>query len=204
MEPTKREKQVLEFIIKYMSREGISPSIREICQHFDLKSPAGVHKILKALEKKGLLKSTKGRKRTWRPAGGPFFKKMPVVGRIAAGIPIEAQSDLIEELPVDCSIFGHEGCFGLYVKGDSMIGAHIEDGDIAIIRPCSDVESGQIAAVQVEGLLTEATLKVVKKRPDRLELHAENPAYSPLVFNGNEVNRVRILGRLAGIIRRQM
>jgi len=204
MKPTRRQKQVLDFIEKHIEREGISPSIREICEHFGLKSTSGVHRILRSLEKKGYLSSIPGKKRAWRPVNRPFSpKKMPVLGRIAAGIPIEAQDDLLEELQVDCSVFGHEDCFGLYVKGDSMIDAHIEDGDIAVIRPCPDVESGQIAAVQVEGLLLEATLKIIKKTGDKVELHAANPAYEPLVFKGKEAKRVHILGRLAGIIRRR-
>ncbi len=204
MKPTRRQQQILDFIAKYIEQQGISPSIREICAHFGLKSPSGVHRILKSLEKKGYLRSSPGKKRAWSLVEKPkSIRKMPVLGRIAAGIPIEAQSDVLEELPIDCSVFGHEGCFGLYVKGDSMIEAHIEDGDIAVIRPCSQVENGQIAAVQVEDLLTEATLKIVKRTDQAIELHAANPMYEPLVFRGEDAQKVRILGRLAGIIRRR-
>jgi len=204
MEPTRRQRQILDFIQKRIDQEGISPSIREICEHFGLKSPSGVHRMLKSLEKKGYISPVSGKKRAWRPTVRRIpFRKMPVLGRIAAGLPVEAQRDLIEELPVDCSLFGNEGCFGLYVKGDSMIGAHIEDGDIAVICPCPDIESGQIAAVQVEDLLTEATLKIVKKTSDAIELHAANPAYKPLVFKKEDAGQVRILGKLAGIIRRK-
>jgi len=203
MEITKRQKQVLDFIRQEIRDKGVPPSVREICSHFGLRSPAGVHRILKALERKGYLASARGKKRSWRLAEGvPAGRGIPVLGRIAAGLPIEAQQEQAEELPVDCTLFGSEGCFGLYVRGDSMEGLHIADGDIAIIRPCGDVEQGEVAAVMVEDVLPEATLKVVKKGEGRIELHAANPLYEPLVFRGKEAGRVRILGRLAGIIRR--
>ena len=201
---TKRQREILDFIKEYLEKEGIPPSVREICERFGLKSPASVHKILKNLEKKGVLSSKQGKKRSWLPIE-PRKKqgRIPVLGTIAAGQPLEAQENLLEELPVDESLFGCHGCFGLYVKGDSMIDLHITDGDIAIIKPCNDVEDGEIAAVMVDDLLTEATLKIVKKKPGQVELHAANPAYPPLVFKGQEAEKITILGSLAGIIRRR-
>ncbi len=200
---TPRQKQVFEFIREHIQQEGIAPSVREICRHFGLKGPAGIHRILKLLEAKGLIISSPGKKRSWRIAGSPPLKRgIPVLGSIAAGLPIEAQEDLAEELPVDAGLFGHEGCFGLYVKGDSMTGVHITHGDIAVIQPAEVVEDGQTAAVMVDDILPEATLKIFRRRKGRVELHAANPAYEPLVFEGEEAARVHVLGRLAGIIRR--
>ncbi len=207
MELTKRQQQVLDFIRRHIEEEGISPSVREICAHFGLSAPAGVHRILRTLQDKGLLVSTPGKKRSWRLSqrarqwsGGC---RLPLVGQIAAGVPIEARENLIEELPVDAAaLFGRDPCFALYVQGDSMIDAHITDGDIAVIQQCDDVDDGEIAAVLVEGVLHEATLKIVKKQRSCIELHAANPAYAPMVFKGEEIASVRIVGRLAGIIRR--
>ncbi len=198
---TKRQQEILDFIRKQVRTHGVSPSVREICHHFGLKGPAGVHRILKVLEQQGYITSIPGKKRTWRPAGGAG-RSMPVLGNIAAGIPIDAQEDLVEELPVDTALFGSDDCFGLLVKGDSMVDLHIMDGDIAIIRPCHQVEHGNVAAVMVQGVLPEATLKTVKFHEDGIELHAANPLYEPLTFLGDEARRVQIIGKLAGIIRR--
>ncbi len=205
MDLTRRQKEILSFIQKEIEEKGISPSVREICGHFGLKSTSGVHRILKALERKGYLASAPGKKRSWRPTrlpGGLYKKRLPVLGQIAAGLPIDAQEEVLEELPVDSGLFGQGGCFGLYVKGDSMTGLHIKDGDIAIIRPSRDVEDGEVAAVMVEGMISEATLKIVRKKEGRVELHAANPLYEPLVFEGADAEGVLILGRLVGLIRR--
>jgi len=207
MELTKRQKQVLDFIRQHIMDQGIAPSVREICTHFGLKGPAGIHRILKALENKGFLRSTPGKKRSWRltekvKAAG-ISGGIPVLGQIAAGLPIEAMENRVEELPVDSAgLFGKDSCFALYVRGDSMIDAHITDGDIAVIQPVEEVNDGEIAAVLVENILPEATLKIVRRHNDTLELHAANPMYRPMIFHGSEAAGVRVLGRLAGIIRR--
>ena len=83
-----------------------------------------------------------------------------------------------------------------------MIDAHIADGDIAVIQPVEEVNDGDIAAVLVEGLLPEATLKIVRRRNGAIELHAANPLYEPMIFSARKAAGVRVLGRLAGIIRR--
>ncbi|MEJ2154953.1 MAG: LexA family transcriptional regulator [Desulfobacteraceae bacterium] len=100
------------------------------------------------------------------------------------------------------SVFGGDNCFGLRVKGDSMIGAHIQDGDIAIIRPQKQVGNGVIAAVLVEDLLTEATLKIVQRTGTALTLKAANPACRSLVFRYGGRKRVSIVGKLVGVVRR--
>ena len=96
---------------------------------------------------------------------------------------------------------GAKRCFGLRVKGDSIIDAHILDGDLVIIRPQQRVESREIAAVMVEGLLLEATLKIVRCTRSTLTLESANPAYSPLVFKGPQRRQVVILGRYVGLLR---
>ena len=207
MELTERQRQVLDFIRQHIMEQGIAPSVREICTHFGLRGPAGIHRILKALENKGFLTSTPGKKRSWRLTEkvrpGGVTGGIPLLGQIAAGLPIEAQENRIEELPVDCAgLFGRDSCFALYVRGDSMIDAHIADGDIAVIQPAEEVNDGDIAAVLVEGLLPEATLKIVRRRNGAIELHAANPLYEPMIFSARKAAGVRVLGRLAGIIRR--
>jgi repressor LexA len=106
------------------------------------------------------------------------------------------------ELPIAPSLFGCTQCFGLRVKGASMIDAHIVDGDLAIIRPCKRVEKGEIAAVMVQDLLPEATLKIVRWTQNALSLHPANAAYETLVFRGPRRQRVSILGKFVGLVRR--
>ncbi len=202
MELTKRQQEILNFIQASFRDRGVAPTIREICSHFGLKGPAGVHRILKVLEKKGYLASEPGKKRSWRLVAGHVYRSIPVVGRIAAGSPIDALENIEDELPFDPNFFGSEDCFGLKVQGDSMIEAHIAPGDIAIIRPQRDVEDGEIAAVMVNGLLPEATLKMVRRKNGALELISANRSYEPLVFAGREQEKVQIIGKLVGVIRR--
>lgn len=202
MNLTPRQKSVLEFIRMCQQQTGIVPSVREICAHLGLKGPAGIHRILRLLEEKGHLVSTPGKKRSWLLSGGPPRKSIPVLGEIAAGVPIHAQENRDEELPVDSSLFGADECFALRIQGDSMIEAYIADGDLAIIQPQDNADNGQIVAVMVDNTLPEATLKVLRRKSTVIELHAANSRYPPLVFRGRERGRIKILGRLVGVIRR--
>jgi repressor LexA len=99
-------------------------------------------------------------------------------------------------------MFGCDNCFGLRVGGDSMIEAHILDGDLAIIRPQRQVENGEIAAVTVEGTLPEATLKIIRRDQHSMSLVPANSTYAPLVFKGPQRKRVAIIGKLVGVVRR--
>ncbi len=192
----------MDFIKKSHLESGMAPTIREICARFGLKSPSGVHRILHALEAKGYLVSTPGKKRAWRLAAGPARPSMPLIGRIAAGFPIDVEENKEEDIPFDPLFFGSEECFCLRIEGDSMIDANIADGDIAVVRPQENAEDGEIVAVMVENILPEATLKVLKKKDSTLELHPANSRYPPLIFKGEELSKVRIVGKLVGIIRR--
>jgi repressor LexA len=114
-----------------------------------------------------------------------------------------AEENREDDLPVDPGLFGSQDAFALRVQGDSMIDAQIRDGDLAIIKPQDDAENGWIVAAMVEGLETEATLKIICRKNRDVELHAANPLYRPLIFKGEDQSRVRILGKLIGIIRRK-
>jgi len=199
---TPRQQSVLDFIIDYQKENRMAPSVREIGAHLGLSSPAGIHRLLHVLEDKGYIVAEQGKKRSWRPARDITGQGIPLVGEIAAGVPIEAIENIEEELRVDPAVFGCDHCFGLRVRGDSMIGANIQDGDIAVIRPQRRVGNGDIAAVMVEDLLPEATLKIVRKTKTALTLKAANPAYRSLVFRYGGRKRVSIIGKFMGIIRR--
>jgi repressor LexA len=201
MELTPRQESVYRVICEYHRKYGYSPSVREIGQKLGLAGPAGVHRLLGVLEQKGLIRSARGKKRSWVPVEPEDPGKMPVAGRIAAGKPLDVWDRPDERIGVDPLLYGHEDCFALRVCGDSMIGRNICDRDLAVIRPQADVDDGEIAAVLVEDKLTEAALKIVRKKGDCLTLLSANPAYPPMRFSGRGRQKVRILGRYAGLIR---
>jgi repressor LexA len=208
MEMTKRQREILEHIGKFQAREGFPPSIREICTALEVRSPGSMHRHLRELKRKGYLEETSGKKRAWKLAdkggrliGRPSSPSIPLIGRIAAGTPILAQENRDEELSMDPGLFGSEEAFALRIQGDSMKDAQIRDGDLAIIRPQREAETGEIVAVMVEGVEAEATLKILHRSAGRVELHAANEAYTPLMFRGKDRSKVKILGKLIGIIR---
>ena len=174
---TDRQKSVLDFIISFQEAHRMAPTVREIAAHLGLSAPAGIHRILNILKDKGYVVAEAGKKRSWRFSKEVPGRGIPLIGAIAAGNPLEAVENFEEELPVSPSLFGCDTCFGLRVKGDSMIDAHIMDGDIAVIRPQQWVESGGIAAVLVRDLLTEATLKIVRRKGRELRLEPANRRY---------------------------
>lgn len=206
-ELTKRQKQVLQFIIDYINDNEYPPSFREIGRHLDITSTKGVTDHLEVLQRKGYIERINNQSRSIRvlkypdehmsaiPAG-----KIPVYGRIAAGSPIFDEGNLDEFLDLEPSVFGRGTVFALKVKGDSMINAHICDGDLAILRKQDKVENGEIAAVMVEGIQDEATLKRFHRTSSLIELRAANASY-PVIKVDPKKDKVQILGKLVGIIR---
>ncbi len=199
---THRQQEILEYMAAYLTREGFPPTIREICAALGLSSPGSLMKHLQTLEKEGLITKSLGKKRAWKlilnkPAGS----SIPLLGRIAAGKPILSDQNNDESLPVDPLLFGSTEVFALNVKGDSMIEAHIRDGDLAIIRPQNYAQNGEIVAVQIEDLETEATLKLFFHEEHSIELRPANANYKPRKFTGKEQERIKILGKLVGVIR---
>jgi repressor LexA len=199
---TPRQKSVLDFITAFQQEHRMAPTVREICAHLGLRGPAGIHRLLGVLKDQGYIISEPGKKRSWRTRVENTGQGIPLVGTIAAGVPLEAIENVEGELAVSPGLFGCDLCFGLRVSGDSMIDAHILDGDLAIIRPQQRVENGEIAAVTVEGQLPEATLKIVRRDRYSLSLMPANSAFSPLVFKGPQRKGVAVIGKLVGVIRR--
>ncbi|MFH0728203.1 MAG: transcriptional repressor LexA [Pseudomonadota bacterium] len=199
---TERQQGVLAFIIEYQQMHGIAPTVREIGDHFGLRSPGGIHRILMQLKEKGFILAESGKKRSWRSAGPLPEKGIPVLGVIAAGRPLEAVSFSGEEIAVLSAEFGSDDCFALRVSGDSMIEAHIMAGDLAIIRPQQRVENGEIAAVIIQDMMPEATLKILRRNRQTISLEPANRAYAATVFKGAECRKVRVIGKCVGIIRK--
>ena len=137
-------KRVYKVMCEYHRENGFSPTVREICGSLGLAGPAGVHRILGVLEEKGLIRSTPGKNRSLRPVNLKPLFEMPVFGRIAAGEPLDVWDHMDESIPVDPALYGHAACFAVRISGDSMIGAYIRDGNLAVIRPQADVENGKL------------------------------------------------------------
>jgi repressor LexA len=208
MSITDRQEELLRFIAEFKKRRLSSPSLEEMCKALGVSSRGSLVKHVRALEEQGYLVVATGKKRdwnltpkAWNLVGRTASPSIPLVGHIAAGTPILAEENREDEIPVDPALFGSGEAFALRVRGDSMIEAHIQNGDLAIIRPQGEALNGQIVAVAVDGLEVEATLKVFRTRRGGVELHPANSRYEPLVFKGEELSRVRVLGKLIGIIR---
>ena len=184
----KRE-QILNFLIQFMNEHGYAPTVREICNAVGLQSTATVHYHLNALRDAGLIEMDEMKKRAISLPDAQRADRIPVVGVVTAGVPILATANIDGYIPWD----GESGCFVLRVRGDSMIGAGILDGDKVVVRPQPDAENGQIVVALLDD---SATVKRLKKTGRDVWLMPENPSYEPIP--GNEA---KILGRVKALIR---
>jgi repressor LexA len=202
---TERQQQIWNFLVAYVDRHGYPPTVREIGEEVGLASPSTVHAHLANLERAGLLRRdpTKpraleliGRSREEaRPEEADDVARLPLVGEIAAGAPLLADENVQEYLAMPKQT---RGDFLLRVKGDSMIGAGILDGDLVIVQRAQDARNGEIVVALAgddEGA-DEATVKTFYRETDRVRLQPENEALEPIY-----TDHVRILGRVVGVFR---
>jgi repressor LexA len=201
---TKRQKQVMDFLARFMHENGYSPSYEEIAQGLGLASLATVHKHITALEAKNYLTRGFNQSRSLdlaprymqearRQASG---MEVPLRGSIAAGAPVEAPEQYGTLSFADFA--GHPGTFALEVRGDSMIEDHICDGDLILLDRPDEVRDGDIVVALVSG--NETTLKRFYREPgDRIRLQPANAALSPIVVPASEV---QIQGRLLAVLRK--
>lgn len=195
---TQRQNEILTFLETFQREHGMMPTCQEIADAFGFSSPNAVSSHLELLEKKGVIERLRGKARGLRLLRVPKPEGIPVLGEIAAGDPILAAEASGEYLPVAENLFAGNDLFALSVRGNSMVGRGIFDGDYAVIRAQPDVDDGKIAAVLLED---KATLKVVL-RPDAhsLVLRGANPAFPDIVIrDGDTVPR--ILGKYVGLVR---
>jgi repressor LexA len=197
-----RQEQVLKFLVDFNVKHGFPPTIRELCDYFGFKSLNTAHFHLRSLEKKGYIQihPGKGRGITLPQAHRLSERKIPVVGRIAAGTPILAVENIEEFLGIDKGFFGAEEGFAVQVKGSSMVGAHIQDGDYVIIKIQDQAESGDIVAALIDD---EVTLKYFFRGKDQIRLESANPSHPPMVFKKEDSQPFRILGVMAGLVRKK-
>jgi repressor LexA len=191
----------LEFITNFVKEKNYPPSIREIADHFQI-TPKGAYDHLKAIEKKGFIKTEKNRSRAIELVKTNTdvdfdMIKIPLVGRVAAGAPILAEENIEEYLTFPRSMIpanSERDIFALRVTGDSMIDAKINDGDIAIIKKTSTAENGDIVVALIDD---EATLKYFYKEKDHIRLEPANSKYKPII-----TKNAIIIGKLIGLYRR--
>ncbi len=224
---TKKQLELLSFIHTRVQRDGVPPSFDEMKEALSLRSKSGIHRLITALEERGFIRRLAHRARAieivklpdaMKKPGGfqprviegdksdPPFNAMPVtaaaaslplMGRIAAGLPIEAIADGSQNITVPADMLQGSGDhYVLEVKGESMIDAGINDGDVVVIREGHTAENGDIVVAMVEGY--ETTLKRFRRKGNSIALEAANDAFETRVFRDDQV---KVQGRLVGLIR---
>jgi repressor LexA len=193
---TERQREIYEFIRLKIETRGYGPTVREIGENFDIKSPNGVMCHLKALEKKGLIKREEHAARAIqlvahrRPSEG-----LPFLGTVAAGIPLPA-IEQSERWQFD-DVFGGPNRFVLQVRGNSMIENHIEDGDYVVIKKQETAENGERVVAMVDN---EVTLKKFFKERDHIRLEPANGNMAPIIVD--PTRDTHVLGVLVGVLRK--
>ena len=193
---TDKQKAILDFINSYVEKHQFPPSVREIGKQFGIY-PATVQDHISALERKGFLHKTRFQSRSISVSAPSRPGGVPVVGRVAAGLPLLAQEN-IEEIVHFPPQWTPSGSFLLKVQGDSMIDAHILDGDYVLVQPQTSAASGEIV---VALLGEEATVKRFMKTADGIVLKAENPKYKPIPVPQDDTESFRIVGKVMGVLR---
>ncbi len=220
---TKKQKNLLIYINEKLKKDGVSPSYDEMRISLNLKSKSGIHRLISALEERGFIKrlahkaralevlklpenaSAKDLFNNFTPSlirGGLDNSKktkknyIPLLGKIAAGLPIEAIEEHAEDIPFPPGTKNPEDYYALRVEGDSMIDAGINDGDTVIIRKTNIAENGKIVVALIDN--HEATLKRYRKKSNAIALESANPAYETRIFGPD---RIKIQGVLTSLYR---
>src|SRR5437763_11408258 len=200
---TERQQAILDFINEYVEENSFPPSVREIGRHFEIY-PATVQDHISALERKGYLHKKKFQSRTLsvsslsRPTVDALLAgdAIPIVGRVAAGVPLLAQQNIEEmiQLPKD---WAPAGAFLLKVQGNSMEGAHILDGDYVLVHPQQTAANGEIIVALIGD---DATVKRFYRTERGITMKAENPRFDPIEIERSEAQSLRLIGRVAGLL----
>ncbi len=223
---TAKQHELLHFIQQKLDASGISPSFEEMKEALGLKSKSGIHRLIRALEERGFLRRLPNRARAleviklpdgaktvvsndrdnivplrkpapaMRPIAANDIVEVPLHGKIAAGVPIEAFEDY-NNLAVPAALLGAGEHYALEVSGDSMVEAGIFDGDYALIQKASTAREGDIVVALVDG--QDATLKYFRREGPMIRLDPANSAYEPQRY---PADRVIVQGRLSGLLRR--
>jgi repressor LexA len=211
---TRKQSELLTYIQARLGESGISPSFEEMKEALALKSKSGVHRLISALEERGFIRRLPNRARALEilkmpdsqagaagqprsvPAAANDVVELPLHGRIAAGMPIEALEGQTT-LPVPAALLGPGEHYALEVAGDSMVEEGILDGDYALIRKTDTARDGEIVVALIDD--NEATLKTYRREGQMVRLDPANRRYDPQRYRPEQV---RIQGRLSGLLRR--
>lgn len=217
---TQQQKHMLTVLIDHFSNHDVPPSFEELCTTMNLKSKSGIHRLLSGLEERGYIRRLPNRARAIEvlkyPDGSPKIDRnvqdypmavqqpeehlspstVPLLGKIAAGTPIAAISHPMDDISLPQHMIGRGEFYALEIEGDSMIDAGIFDGDTVIIQRQDTAQSGDIVVALIDD--EEATLKRLRKKGKSIALEPANALYETRIFGPD---RVRIQGRLAGLIR---
>ena len=210
---TRKQRELLLFLEERIAQSGVTPSFEEMKDKVGLKSKSGIHRLISALEDRGFIKKLPFKARAIEILKSPNIKQrpldekkdimdnqvveLPIVGRIAAGLPIEAIESGENTFYVPKVLAKGSDSFILEIKGDSMIDAGINDGDFAIIKKQNTANNGDIAVALTNE--NEATLKRFRKRGDTIALEAANELFETRIYSAGQIN---IQGILIGLIRR--
>lgn len=199
-ELTARQKELFDFLKEFFLEKGFPPTLREMASHFGLKGPRGPQKTLNILERKGYIRKIPGESRAIEILGfsSSNIISIPIVGRVRAGDPILAIENIEGYFNLDRSFTSSKDVFFLRVQGDSMIDAHIQDGDFALVKPQSNAENGEIVVALIED---EATIKRIFTERDLIRLEPANPTMEPIVIKKGE-EKVSLVGKVVGIFRK--
>jgi len=193
---TERQREIYEFIREKIEKRGYGPTVREIGDAFEIKSPNGVMCHLKALEKKGLIKREEHAARAIQlVAHRPPAVGLPFLGTVAAGAPLPA-IEQSERIAFD-ELFGGPNRFALQVRGNSMIENHIEDGDIVVIKKQETAENGARVVAMIDN---EVTLKKFYKEKDHIRLEPANGTMAPIIVDASR--DAKVIGVLVGVLRK--
>jgi repressor LexA len=195
---TRRQKDILAFIESFLETHGYSPALEEIARHFGIASLNGVYKHLRVLEERGFISRLRNRARSIRlvKLAETNMRPVPLLGRIAAGQPLEAVEDR-EEIPVPESLLTRGNNYVLRVEGDSMIDEQIRDGDLIIVEQRSLARDGETVVALIDG--ERATLKKLYRDGDRVRLQPANSDLPPIYV---DPERLRLQGVVVGLMRR--
>ena len=199
---TKKQHNFLSFLTKYIRENGYPPTIREMVYHLKLASTNSVKKYLDILERKGYIKRIPNSPRAIEvctETSESQAKLIPVAGRVRAGAPHLAVEDITGHLAIDASVARWDDAFFLKVEGDSMIDAHIKDGDFVLVKSQQTAENGDIIVAIIND---EATVKRFFRRGNSIYLEPANSTMKPIIIRENQAHEIMIAGKVVTVLRK--
>ena len=196
---TRKQQEILDFLKEEILEKGYPPTVREICEKVNLKSTSSVHSHLSTLERNGFIRRDPTKPRAIEICDDSFqmvrteMSSLPIVGSVAAGQPILAQENIESYFPIPAELVPGGDSFALRVRGESMIGVGIFDGDLIFVNSCNTARNGEIVVALVDD---EATVKTFYKEDGHFRLQPENDTMDPII-----VDHCVILGKVFGVFR---